>query len=41
MLVNKGVGFRLIAKFGTQGLLRLPQRALPWSAGPSGPGWTP
>lgn len=38
MLVNKGVGFRLIAKVGTQGLLRLPQRALPVVGGAVGAG---
>ncbi|PRY18450.1 EcsC family protein [Kineococcus rhizosphaerae] len=38
MLVNKGVGFRLIARFGTQGLLRLPQRALPVVGGAIGAG---
>ncbi|WP_432513969.1 EcsC family protein [Kineococcus sp. SYSU DK001] len=38
MLVNKGVGFRIIARFGTQGLLRLPQRALPVVGGAVGAG---
>nr|WP_218886517.1 EcsC family protein [Kineococcus aurantiacus] len=38
MLVNKGVGFRIIARFGTQGLLRLPQRALPVVGGVVGAG---
>lgn len=38
MLVNKGVGFRLIARFGTSGLLRLPTRALPVVGGAVGAG---
>jgi hypothetical protein len=38
MLVNKGVGFRLIARFGTTGLLRLPSRALPVVGGAVGAG---
>ncbi|MEZ0163783.1 EcsC family protein [Kineococcus sp. LSe6-4] len=38
MLVNKGVGFRLLARFGTQGLLRVPQRALPVVGGAVGAG---
>jgi hypothetical protein len=38
MLVNKGVGFRLIARFGTKTLLRVPARALPVVGGAVGAG---
>ena len=38
MLVNKGVGFRLIARFGTKTLLRVPTRALPVVGGVVGAG---
>ncbi|WP_432562166.1 EcsC family protein [Kineococcus sp. SYSU DK003] len=38
MLLNKGVGFRLIARFGTTGLLRVPTRALPLVGGVVGAG---
>ena len=38
MLVNKGVGFRLLARFGATGLLRLPTRSLPLVGGVVGAG---
>jgi hypothetical protein len=38
MLVNKGVGFRLLARFGTKTLLRVPARALPLVGGLVGGG---
>lgn len=38
MLVNKGVGFRLLARFGTKTLLRVPTRALPVVGGVVGGG---
>lgn len=38
MLVNKGVGFRLIARFGAKSLLRLPARAVPVVGGAIGAG---
>lgn len=36
MLLNKGVGFRLLTRFGTTGLVRVPTRAVPLVGGAVG-----